>query len=522
MKSNAISSITSWCAQSLAKVAALIGVMALSYATSCHKETALDETPFERTAVMTANLYPSISTTGTAPSDTGVIELEANVPTLRGYYFETNGPGTFVLLSTEVVWGGCRRDHVTISTWIKTWSADGQLEQAHALEPHWPLRLSKGTRATLEVALRSPEACDGVSVRTVVKFYEQKAGDGHTYRGGGEQGTVEGDGTDGRRAVDNPPALHENPPITLPPPQEVAPCEALQLPLPVGAPAGLGARVELYARNSTAEGCKRTMVWNTWDNARRSRVDDCRISPVSAVVEGQSSAAQLVKWQEDGGALARQLFWVNGGSQATAAQMSDTLKRGTVLRLSRDESCTGTAAQPLVALNNDSDLLFFAGDPRMGPYQTVGVPAIMMLNPTVADALKINYRYDRGSAADRFFLEVNWKFKDTSLVPDMTRAGIKVAFFNKRTRSFVTEWAALSSASFSAGSWKLTDAATLHRVLPRMGEMELMLAREDSQKGVVGTFALYSAFNDPTFTNTFSDLTTPGRNRFLVKEEDLP
>ena len=498
------------------KIAVLVGTLAMTTTAGCQKETALDETPFERAAVMTANLYPSISTTGTAPSDTGVLELEANVPTLRGYYFETNGPGTFVLLSTEVVWGGCRRDHVTVSTWIKTWSTDGQLEQAHALEPHWPLRLSKGTRATLEVALRSPEACDGVSVRTVVKFYEQKSGDSHAYRGGVDQGAVEGEG------YDDVPALHEDPPLTLPPPQVVAPCDALQLPLPVGAPVGLGARVELYGRNSTAEGCKRTMTWNTWDNARRSRVDDCRISPVSAVVEGQSSAAQLVKWQEDGGALARQLLWVNGGSQATAAQMADTLRRGTVLRLSRDEACTGTAAQPMISLNNDLDLLFFAGDPRMGPYQSAGVPAILMLSPPAADSLKVNYRYDRDKAPDRLFLEVNWKFKDTSLVPDMARGGIKVAFYNKRTRSFVTEWATLSSASFSAGSWKLTDAATLRRVLPRMGEMELMLAREDGQKGVVGTFALYSAFNDPTFTNTFGDLTTPGRNRFLLKEEDLP
>lgn len=486
---------------------------------ACHGAPSNDPVLVSRAALLSAALYPAMPVNGTNAAQTGALNLEEGVPLVRGFYFESRQPGTLLLSRIGLQWGGCSRDEVQIQTAFKAYSEIGELTALYILEPNRPIRFSFATRGVVEVSVLSRRQCQGLALDLVAKFYEQDLL--QVWRGGTTSGSTSGGEGEGGPTVNPEEVVHEQPP----PPPEV-PVPVLQCPRLVsgvgnGVPTGYQAGMDFVGMRSKREGCSRTFSWQTFENVRRSPSENCQFHPVVASVAGAVDIP-LLKWQETQPEISRPLFWINGVNQAIARDMMATLNQGKRLVFTRDEGClVGNPEARLI--DSDADVLVFAGDPRLNGVEEYGYPLSLELDRSQAAPLLVQYRYEQASP-DKFLLKLSYQFGSLGSLPPLDGASVKANFFHRRTRSYVGEWTAVDAGDLLKGSLQWTDQVALRRLLPRLGEVELVLRSDGvgGKPGVLGAFSLFSAFNDPAGGPSFQDLSHPGRNRFLLKEEDLP
>ncbi len=447
---------------------------------------------------------------------TNAVELEGNLGLGSATFpFLPDRGGTMLLIGLEYDYGTCTKATLDARVFLQSFGKDGALARVYELDVMRPLRVARKESYQLVIQLKAQEACTGASARVALRYFAPRPLDPRGSGDGGDGGT-DGD-TDGGGADGGGPDGGDG---TADGGDRPDPCPPLR-DRAGELPSGLKGGFVLHGRRSIQDGCEALLTWKMADNMKSLDPPACNLP--TAKFEARSEAPSLLKAFDSRPDFDFNLFWLRIPDPVKAAAVLRDLEEGkTVDLVAGPNDCPGLpVTTSTVVMDDDLDLMLFAGDPRdacLGPK----APAEMMdLNPAAGDTFQISYQYGANDPASYF-----WKARFALPASQATGSlvhGTRARLYNRRVRAFVTDWVALTGEP-NALTLEVKDPAALRRILPYQGDLEILLAPADSADSCPVAYAVpyHRLFLDSSLNSRFSDGTHAGRSRHLLKESDLP
>lgn len=277
----------------------------------------------------------------------------------------------------------------------------------------------------------------------------------------------------------------------------------------------------LHGRRSIKEGCEPLLTWKMADNMKSLDPPACTLP--RAKFEARTAAPSLFKAFDSRPDFDFNLFWLRVADPAKAQKIQDAMEEGKTIDLvAGPNDCPGVPASPTtVVMEDDLDLMLFAGDPRDACMGDRAPAEMLDLQPAASAAFQVSYQYGANDPA-KFYFKLSFKIPEAQATGSLS-GGVRARFYNKRVRAFASEWVALAGEG-TTRSLELQDPIALRRILPYQADLELLVAPAETTPSCSVAYVVpyHRIFLDSNLNPRFTDGTQSGRSRHLLRESDLP